>query len=95
MDKALKDKWSRALRSGEYQQGQCALLFKGKYCCLGVLCLVLGREIENVPGNGKNFDHYGAIDSILGIAAREEFIAMNDTEGKSFIEIADYIDDNL
>lgn len=44
MNKAVKDKWLAALRSGEYKQGQESLHVKGedgepdKFCCLGVLC---------------------------------------------------------
>jgi hypothetical protein len=37
MDKKLKAKWVKALRSGEYKQGGGYLFSDGKYCCLGVL----------------------------------------------------------
>jgi len=36
-----KEAWIKALRSGEYEQGECYLKQtngKPKYCCLGVLC---------------------------------------------------------
>lgn len=43
MNKALKDKWLAALRSGEYKQGMKCLMRESpegerSYCCLGVLC---------------------------------------------------------
>lgn len=43
MNKALKDKWLAALRSGEYKQGMNCLMQESpegerSYCCLGVLC---------------------------------------------------------
>jgi hypothetical protein len=44
MNPEIKDRWLRALRSGEYRQGRGRLkgtsTFDGsaRYCCLGVLC---------------------------------------------------------
>ena len=43
MDPAIKEQWTKALRSGEYKQGELRLntakLRGGAvYCCLGVLC---------------------------------------------------------
>lgn len=32
--------WIAALRSGEYEQGKGALYRSGRYCCLGVGCVV-------------------------------------------------------
>ncbi len=50
MNKKLKAKWIRALKSGEYQQGR-AFLRKVKrggesarHCCLGVLCEIGGGK---------------------------------------------------
>jgi hypothetical protein len=36
------DKWTAALRSGKYKQGKNALQANGRFCCLGVLCEVVG-----------------------------------------------------
>lgn len=49
MKPKIKEQWVAALRSGEYKQGKSALRAldkKGelKYCCLGVLCDILGRK---------------------------------------------------
>jgi hypothetical protein len=50
MDKKLKAKWIKALRSGEYKQGKGVLRSgTGKdasYCCLGVLCDVAGKRVQ-------------------------------------------------
>lgn len=49
----VKNKWVAALRSGEYEQ--CTkFLFDGKssYCCLGVLCKVLGGSFTPVKHPG-------------------------------------------
>jgi hypothetical protein len=37
MDKDLKEKWLKALRSGEYKQTQRFLKKDSGFCCLGVL----------------------------------------------------------
>ncbi len=46
MEKTLKKKWLKALRSGEYEQGTGALhkVEENTYCCLGVLCEIAGLE---------------------------------------------------
>lgn len=43
MNKEIKDRWTAALRSGDYKQGQGALCAvqegqPDEFCCLGVLC---------------------------------------------------------
>jgi hypothetical protein len=46
MDAQLKAKWVEALRSGDFKQAQ-GVLHDAKtdsYCCLGVLCKVVGAE---------------------------------------------------
>jgi hypothetical protein len=40
----VKEKWLKALRSGDYQQGRGALRKDEAFCCLGVLCDFYGRE---------------------------------------------------
>lgn len=42
MKKAIAKKWVKALRSGEFNQGQNSLRDKASdtYCCLGVLCAI-------------------------------------------------------
>lgn len=44
MDKKIKTKWLKALRSGKYKQAK-GYLFDGEgHCCLGVLCRVMGMK---------------------------------------------------
>ena len=38
----IKQRWIDALRSGQYPQGHGRLQVAGRFCCLGVLCEVLG-----------------------------------------------------
>lgn len=42
MNPEVKQKWVRALRSGEYNQTQGALQDRKGFCCLGVLCDISG-----------------------------------------------------
>lgn len=45
MNQELKSKWTAALRSGEYKQGQYRLRqTDNSYCCLGVLCNIVNPE---------------------------------------------------
>ena len=59
MNPQIKQKWVDALRSGEYQQGQCYLRTNSGFCCLGVLCDLYGKEnnVEwNLVNNGHNYE---------------------------------------
>jgi len=38
MNKEIKARWIKALRSGDYKQGRDRLKRNDTYCCLGVLC---------------------------------------------------------
>lgn len=44
MKKEIKEKWIKALRSGEYKQGQYQLKSGNNFCCLGVLCDLHRKE---------------------------------------------------
>ena len=48
MNKQVKERWIKALRSGKYKQGQHLLVSNDsddkKYCCLGVLCQLYATE---------------------------------------------------
>lgn len=73
MDAELKAKWVSALRSGDYSQASGELHDRqnGGYCCLGVLCKVMGAEfgdaVENDEGEWKTHDYVPHIgDRVLG-----------------------------
>ena len=107
MNKALKKKWVAALRSGKYRQGRARLCTPAKhgghvkYCCLGVLC-----EISKAEKIWRDAYGYLGSDSYVFVPDRlaEEIdlqnndqidlAAMND-DGKSFREIANWIEENL
>jgi len=44
MNEEVKNKWIEALRSGDYEQGRCAMHRGDTFCCLGVLCDVHRKE---------------------------------------------------
>lgn len=45
MNKRIKNKWIKELRSGEWEQGQARLMDdQDRACCLGVLCDIAVRE---------------------------------------------------
>lgn len=46
MNPEIKALWLAALRSGEYKQGRGALSSDGEYCCLGVLCDIMVKQLD-------------------------------------------------
>lgn len=94
MDAELKSRWVKALRSGEYRQAHCMLRdATGAMCCLGVLCSIQGTPDAMLNGVMKSIvpDEYAGG---LARAMSEALARMNDG-GKSFPEIADYIEEHL
>lgn len=85
-----RDEWTAALRSGKYKQTRGSIKTPDGFCCLGVGQELLGwTEREDVADifewckNSFNF-------SAGNVSAK--LIDMNDVQGKSFLEIADYLD---
>ena len=107
MTKELKKKWLDALRSGEYTQGRGRLRYANQYCCLGVLCDVVGYEWKEKEKNcfysiaGTNWIKNEEIREELGLSqeVQEKCYNMNDgTSGykkHSFKKIADWLEKNL
>lgn len=90
MDKTVKKKWIKALRSGKYNQGTgCLKDFENKtFCCLGVLCDIAGgRIIKNMQFPSETF----VKKMQLSFKDMKLLADMND-EGSSFKVIANYIE---
>lgn len=117
--------WVKALRSGNYEQGQEYLCRDGKFCCLGVLCEIQGfqKDVVPCPEYPDNIYYVFELDSYATVQQQSviptaiqptiledlnlrqtvededgvrrtlhiHLICMNDA-GKSFDEIADYIE---
>lgn len=103
MKQELKQPWIDALRSGNYKQGKYCLVNNknSTYCCLGVLCTLnnykdlmaedheLTFNFIDVMANSEFYDRTG-----LSCSSTSKLADMNDG-GRSFNEIADYIEANL
>lgn len=103
MNKELVDRWLEALESGEYKQGRGSLHPKGDtFCCLGVLCDLFG---DGSWGIADNLNVYvpkndgpitvsmppGKLWDSLGLSINQGKLANMNDKGKSFVEIAAYI----
>ncbi len=111
LDKAFKAKWVKAVRSGRYEQNIIELRVGKKntgfsYCCLGVACNIMDRHWKISKFNNITYSHkhsepgYDALNHTflkqINLTHKQEskLIDMNDA-GKSFNEIADYIEKHL
>jgi len=98
MDKKLKAKWVKALRSGAYHQGRENLLYDGKYCCLGVLCRIAGAPLHRIKESTMPQGVGPTYDKLLRPDTQNKLASMNDGSGvfagkaKTFREIADSIE---
>ena len=96
MNKEALQTWVAALRSGEYKQAQWMLHDKVKdsYCCIGV-----GNKLFN--GGIYDGESYARTYAALGFTQNNcteygsKLITMNDNQGKSFAEIADWVEKTL
>ena len=103
MDPKIKAEWIAALRSGKYKQGLLRLRsLDDKFCCLGVLadaCLNADWQ-KAIDGYDVDCFTHSPPDSVLDQAGLSPvhagiLMAMNDIQGKTFDEIADWIEENL
>lgn len=105
MDQAIKKKWVKALRSGEYRQGSGVLKDGRKFCCLGVLCDIQGadwKKVEDAVGCLETDRLPRQLNAGLRQTQRQKLARMNDGDDEAtglrrhrFNEIADYIQKNL
>lgn len=107
LNKAFKAKWLKALRSGRYEQTISELRVGTRrdgfgYCCLGVACNIMDRHWKISNGDVTYSHKYSepgyeslslAFLKQINLSHKQEskLITMND-EGKSFNQIADYIE---
>lgn len=107
MNAEIRDRWLAALRSGDYLQGTGSLrTVSDEFCCLGVLVdVVCPNEWEPVPVSGTTSfcfrGHQGTLPSVFkhdigGINGYDDdLMNMNDIEGMTFEQIADWIEENI
>jgi hypothetical protein len=98
MDQEIKDKWIKALRSGEYKQHRGASndrigtvgAIPAERCCLNVGAhALIGAEANKLLT-------YQCSD-LLGLDSDQEFqlVDMNDSREYTFEQIADWIETNI
>ena len=97
MKSELKAKWLEALRSGKYEQAKGCLRKDDRYCCLGVLCDVVDPSGWELIGNTYKYLGYLSFlpPEVANIGYEDALVGMNDGKGKSFPEIADWIEANI
>lgn len=110
MDVDLKTRWVEALRSGKYKQGVGYLrTIDEQFCCLGVLADINNEKWQKrknedcyfiVDSTDKMFpEKKGALgpkyDNFISTTARSRLILMNDMGGSGFLDIADWIEENV
>lgn len=106
MDKDIKAKWVEDLRASGHLRGVGRLCEDGRYCCLGRLCEVMGVEKRDAtartitykcwPGHEDPWSSAVIMGGLAGVSdgAAHRLTNMNDS-GKTFSEIADWIEANL
>jgi hypothetical protein len=108
MDPECKKKWLEALRSEWFPQTHGVLFRKNEayglpagYCCLGVLAEACDLP-RSMSGNdmvvgGSRTQLEPNVRELVGLtsSAQGQLVRMNDTEKKSFSEIADWIEEYL
>jgi hypothetical protein len=88
MKKEIRDRWVTALRSGEYEQGIARFERGGRFCCLGVLCDVIGEPPNSPSGSGQ----WSLVRDLLDGIDPHDLAYLNDNERLGFPEIAEWID---
>jgi hypothetical protein len=91
MDKVLKRKWVKALRSRKFKQERGHLGLGNKLCCLGVLSVVATGRPQCLQWRELiDQDPRALIDLNDGKKIKGKFVG-----GKPFSKIADYIEKHL
>lgn len=111
MDPVIKAKWVAALRSGEYNQDDGELRSRDGFCCLGVLCDLHSREtgtewgtdtLGNPTYGGRRghppwfVDEWAKFATIrVQIGGKTQDLDYHNDNGRTFLEIAQAIEDQL
>lgn len=109
-DEEFRKEWIKALRSGDYKQGESYLRDEDRYCCIGVACdihpeirwkeeLLTVGSLWNAVTSGDEYNGSGQLSDpyLIGLSddAQDVLIALNDEEGFTFSEIADVLEAKL
>ena len=104
MKKDIKEKWVKALRSGKYVQGPDYLRdCHNRFCCLGVLCDIIDVEWKSTKSGGyavcindessSTYLPNKILEKIELSTEEQNYLAkLNDMDGFTFNQIADFIE---
>ncbi len=95
---SLKEKWVKALRSKKFEQGVGRFNFNNStFCVLGVFCEVAGfPKIQRLTGDFAYYIKGRLCEGFIPeFDASRELINLNDQIRSSFIDLADYIEQNI
>lgn len=104
MNKWVKRKWVRALRSGEYSKGAGALKREDGYCCLGVLAEEMAPEFVKPTGDSWWAVAVGGEEGLLpddlailwGVSNEDQVaLAKVNDYADTFEPVIAYIEENL
>lgn len=100
LDPTLKSNWIQDLRSDKFRQGKSYFKYRlapdtFRHCCLGVFAEGTLKWDESEVRDRGEFTPSECLEIGLDGIAQTELISMNDDEGKSFLDIADWIEANL
>lgn len=89
LPKEFAEKWVKALRSGEHKQIKGSYIKDGCYCAMGLGFMISGAVVGEIKlyGAGKT--------PLKMFDIKSNIISLNDEKGKSFPEIADWIEANI
>ena len=95
MDKKLKAKWVKALRSGGFKQTTDTLYKEREdaYCCLGVLCRMAGASVNEI--SGVTMPTHTRFAHIIDPVVAGKLADLNDDCEMPFEMIAGFVQENL
>lgn len=110
MKEDIKNLWVEALRSGKYKQSKNRLKTDDGYCCLGVLCEISNLDTFIKPLECDYYVYFKnfTMPNLLvrqwaGLKEDSQYLdkdpleilaQLNDRDGYSFNQIADYIENS-
>jgi len=104
-----QQQWVDALRSGKYEQTKRRLKGNSGHCCLGVACQEFKDELdleETTDGETYSFNgmpqelpsivknHLGLLTANGSVVSYRECLSSMNDNGKTFDEIADFIEEH-
>lgn len=97
MNRDRVTRWTAALRSGKYRQGENQLRVGDRFCCLGVACDLEDPDEwdGNVYRDSVTFLPEDVRDEYGFSEGEESFLTLMNDSGKSFAEIADWLEQRL